>query len=73
MYIDICIYFYVLRIRSGKDLGTYVVKNILTFVAVVFPEIHSCLSVSSALTFLNKFIGVCLMNDEVPLALSKYL
>ena len=50
------------QIRSLKDLGACVTEKILTFVAVAFSNIYSCLSVSSGFTFLNIFISVYLMN-----------
>ena len=46
--------FGVSRIQSVKNFVICVIEKILIFVTVVFPKIHSCLSVSSGwLTFLN--------------------
>ena len=36
----------------------YVIENILIFVTVIFLEIHSCLSVSSGLTFFYIYIDI---------------
>lgn len=61
MLLSFYIYFGERVTLSVKDLGICVKEKILIFVTVIFPKIHSLLSVPSRLNLMNIYFGICLM------------